>query len=147
MKKICLATLLLLSLYGCGGSDEHLSEEEIGKIFADQPTLQPQIGDSMPQVQLQTTPKNQYIRVLLPQVEDKGPAHVILKLQIANDTIVSYSLSCSSDEPTTQPVEKSLDNVIRANDTKTSIAKRYGVTPNRVQNKEPLQIGEKIIIK
>lgn len=70
---------------------------------------------------------------------------VTMKFHIHGDSIESYDIHTSCYQ--LKPEELVEENVIRKGDTKIKIARRLGVSPDRILNKDPLRVGEKIRIQ
>lgn len=136
-----LIFLLLISIFACGkpGEQSYVIPEEY-KIPADTVPI------------LSAPLKLQPFTVTPPEVGNVScPRYTMnIKLTVVGDSIVAFNVSTNCAENI--QAQKAVSNVcqdcnqIQKGDTKISIARRLGVPVRKVLNREPLQIGDKIIV-
>jgi len=103
--------------------------------------------DSIPTIEIGASVEElSEITVQLPKLTDKRcPTAVFnIEVHIADDTVSNYSIKyvCGGAAKTTPKA-----HYIQPNDTKIKIARRLGLQPHQILNREPLKVGEKINAK
>lgn len=159
MKKLILLALIL-GLSACGGSDGTdtlLTPHQLDSLVNKNPDKLPvadwdNVTDTAPTPEVVEEAGNKYLRILLPRV-DNSPSlgHVVVDVYFKADTISSYNIKAESAKSASSTEYKTPQRIdpgkIQPDDTKIKIGRRLGVSPSNIGNKEPLQVGEVIIIK
>lgn len=157
MKKVLFFLGLALTFVACNGEHEQaLSQRQIDSLFVQSVPLAPedslQLAPSLSAAPAVTVTEEahqvQILHVRLPEVTGGEPVQKLtIEATLQGDTIVSYRITTSASKQPAAPRPKpraESPGVIRPKDTKTSIARRLGVSPQDIKNHEPLQVGEKI---
>jgi hypothetical protein len=143
-----LAFVLLIFALGCGGN----YSEEDNKTLAYYDSLTTVLKhnqDSIPTIdisgneEVQYEPENRTLTVGLPKLNEQFPAVVDIHVEFRGDSIKSYRITAGKSTP--EPKHKDYGK-IQAGDTKSKIAVRLNIKPAQIKNKEPLRVGEEIII-
>lgn len=144
-----LLFLLVTALFiSCGGDDS----EDAAKTLALYDSLSHGHNlklDTIPTINL-SSPEEPQVSVKLGKVcieipkVDRAPEVKYFKidLHIQGDSISYFSCTAS-----TGTINKNTKSLIQPGDTKTKIASRLGVKVSQIKNKEPLRVGQKIIIE
>jgi len=149
MKKILfLFGFISLFFVSCGGNDDQSAEEalriyeEASNSLKKDSTVNLLTIPSEPTVSL----SKGEICVSAPKVQNGPPVrYFTIKLTFDGDSISRFSCEASSGAPQLKSVGE-YGNII-SGDTKNKIALRLGIGLNRITNKEPLQVGQKITVK
>ena len=130
-----LILITVVSIFVCACSDDSARQEY-------QEFVDPGVVDSIPTLE-KSGPLTLSVSYELPQMPKVScdQLTVIMKFHIHGDSIESYDIHTSCYEAKS---EKEDEKIIQKGDSKTKIAKRLGISPDRILNKEPLRVGEKI---
>jgi hypothetical protein len=130
-----LILITVVSIFVCACSDDSARQEY-------QEFVDPGVVDSIPTLE-KSGPLTLSVSYELPQMPKVScdQLTVIMKFHIHGDSIKSYDIHTSCYEAKS---EKEDEKIIQKGDSKTKIAKRLGISPDRILNKEPLRVGEKI---
>lgn len=176
MKQLILLLVLIIGLQSCG-SDQHdntITPEQMdslihsGDVLVDPAekvmTLSPpgeELSPATHQPAIEVNPDGRILTVYMPHILN-GPqiGHILVDVSFDADSVVAYSIDARSlrktkvdskpqisKTPTKSSPKLVSPRLIKKGDTKTSLARELGIRPDQIQNREPLQLGQVIIIK
>lgn len=140
-----IISIFVFILVSCQGQDSEQDAKKLAYYDSLTTTLKNRV-DSVPTIQLSPEeelnyePEEQTITLTLPKVNHAYPRVIDLHVELRGDSIAFYKLSAGKSFPQTEAA------TVKPKDTKTKIAQRLGVKPAQIKNKEPLKVGEPIII-
>lgn len=152
MKFLLILCAVILGISGCDDSGETAYYPPVLRDTI--PTLQ--LTDTTdvgvePDL-LQTT--NNELRINLAQIAGAGqPTRVVITADLEDGEIIGYSVTTSSRKKSAPAHAQPKQDLSCANcyiivkgDTRTSLAKKFGVKPSQIKNKT-INIGQKLIIE